>query len=190
MVILMNTIKNEYKQETIINKSRFITSVYKVNTVNDSIDIINNVKKEYKDATHICFAYKIDNIKRFNDDKEPSGTAGMPILNVIEQNDLNHILIVVVRYFGGIKLGSGGLIRAYSSCASDVIKNAEIIKEVNYIKIRIIFDYENVNNVNYILKDYQITYKKYDNNVIYEFIYDENNYPNEIDKYITKKEFL
>ena len=97
-----------------------------VDNIEDINNILNNIKNEYKDATHYCYAYIIDNTKRFNDDGEPGGTAGMPILNVIEQNNLNHVLIVVVRYFGGIKLGAGGLVRAYSKISYECIKQDKL----------------------------------------------------------------
>ena len=85
-------------------------------------NIIESLKKEHKKARHIPYAYKIDQIIKKSDDKEPSGTSGMPILNIIEKNNLNHVLIAVVRYFGGIKLGAGGLIRAYGNAAKEGIK--------------------------------------------------------------------
>lgn len=183
----MFTIKNNKKNEIIINKSRFITYVVKVDNIYDANKKIDELKKEYKDATHCCYAYIIDNVKRFNDDKEPKSTAGMPILNVLENKQLNHCLAVVIRYFGGIKLGVGGLIRAYSSSVSSTINDDDVIEmKKTYLK-RIEFDYSNVNNINYILKDYNIKYKEFDKNVIYEFEYDEDNYPNKIDNFIIKK---
>ena len=183
----MFTIKNDKKNEIIINKSRFITYVLKVDNIYDANKKIEELKKEYKDATHCCYAYIIDNDKRFNDDKEPKSTAGMPILNVLENKQLNHCLAVVIRYFGGIKLGAGGLIRAYSSSVSSAINDDDVIEmKKTYLK-RIEFDYSNVNNINYILKDYNIKYKEFDKNVIYEFEYDEDNYPTKIDNFIIKK---
>ena len=103
-----------------IKKSRFIGYYYEVDNVEDVQVILTSIKKDNKKARHFPYAYKIDNNIRKSDDKEPSGTAGNPILNIIEQKQLNHILIIIVRYFGGIKLGAGGLIRAYSSTANTV----------------------------------------------------------------------
>ena len=105
-----------------IKKSKFIAYYYEVDDASEVKDIINNLKKEHKKARHIPYAYKINQDMKKSDDKEPSGTSGMPILNIIQKNNLNHTLIAVVRYFGGIKLGAGGLIRAYSSSAKEVIK--------------------------------------------------------------------
>ena len=125
----MFTIKNDLNGELIVNKSRFITYVYKVNNVLEVNEKIDALKAKYKDATHYCYSYIIDNIKRFNDDKEPSHTAGMPILNVLESKNLNYVLAVVVRYFGGVKLGAGGLVRAYTKSASEVIKLVNLIEK-------------------------------------------------------------
>ncbi len=110
---------NTYTLE--IKKSKFIAYYYEVDTKNEVLEILEELKKEHKKARHIPYAYKIDNEIKKTDDKEPSGTSGMPILNIIEKNNLNHCLIAVVRYFGGIKLGAGGLIRAYSNTAKEVI---------------------------------------------------------------------
>ena len=155
------------EKEYIINKSKFITKIYKVTTEKQIVDILDNIKKEYKDSTHICYAYIIDNIKRFNDDGEPGGTAGMPILNVLENNELNYIFAVVIRYFGGIKLGAGGLVRAYSNSVSETLKNNIKNLEQN-IRIEILFDYSNSKKIDFLLKD--ISKDKYfGNNVRYEF---------------------
>lgn len=186
----MFTIEKNIKNEIVINKSRFITYLYKVNNIDEINDILNNLKKEYKDATHHCYSYIIGNVKRFNDDGEPSHTAGMPMLNVLENKNLNNVLAVVIRYFGGIKLGAGGLVRAYTNSVSEAVNISNIIPIINEYKVKIEFDYNNVNNINYILKDYKITYKEFDENIIYEFIYEENKYPTDIDKYILKKEEL
>ena len=115
-----------------IKKSKFIAYYYEVDTVNEIKEILETLKKEHKKAKHIPYAYKIDQEIKKSDDKEPSGTSGMPILNIIETNNLNHVLIAVVRYFGGIKLGAGGLIRAYSNSAKEVIKWFHSKKSVQF----------------------------------------------------------
>ena len=180
----MFTIKNDLNGELIVNKSRFITYVYKVNNVLEVNEKIDALKAKYKDATHYCYSYIIDNIKRFNDDKEPSHTAGMPILNVLESKNLNYVLAVVVRYFGGVKLGAGGLVRAYTNAISNTISNEYIIPIKKMLKKHITFDYSYINKINYILKENKITYKEFDKDVIYEFTYEEGNYPTELDNYI------
>ena len=140
----MKSIKSNTENEHIIKKSKFITKLYKVSNENDAIDILNETKKIYKDSTHICYGYIINNTKRFSDDFEPSGTAGLPILKVLENNELNNILCIVIRYFGGIKLGAGGLIRAYSNSVSEALNKTEIINLINGIKVEIIFTYESI----------------------------------------------
>ena len=108
--------------ELVIKKSKFISIMYEVNEVKQVNNILDSLKKEHKKARHIPYAYKIGiNVKK-SDDKEPSGTAGLPILNIIERNNLDNVLIVVIRYFGGIKLGAGGLLRAYSNAANLLTK--------------------------------------------------------------------
>ena len=106
-----------------IKKSKFIGLLYNVDNVLEVENILLQLKKEHKKANHICYAYKIVNgaeIVKFSDDKEPSGTAGKPILSVIEKKKMSNVLICVIRYFGGIKLGAGGLVRAYTKCASSL----------------------------------------------------------------------
>ncbi len=110
------------KYEYVIKKSKFIGYFYKIESIDEIEIILNNLKKENKKANHFPYAYICNtNIKK-SDDKEPSGTAGSPILNVLERNNFNSHIIIVVRYFGGIKLGVGPLLRSYSKCANEVIK--------------------------------------------------------------------
>ena len=146
-----------------------------VDNIEDINNILNNIKNEYKDATHYCYAYIIDNTKRFNDDGEPGGTAGMPILNVIEQNNLNHVLIVVVRYFGGIKLGAGGLVRAYSKISSGCIKQAKLaILEDGYL-VSIKLNYNNIKDVDNLLKNEKIIDKSFMEDITYKVLITKNN---------------
>lgn len=104
-------------------KSKFYGFMYTLENENEVRVILNNLKSEHKKARHICYAYKIGVIERKNEDKEPSNTAGLPILEVIKRNNLDNTLIVVVRYFGGTLLGRGLLTRTYSKCACLLIKN-------------------------------------------------------------------
>ena len=105
-----------------IKKSKFIGLYYEVNSVDEVNDILESLKKEHKKARHMPYAYKIGPIAKKTDDKEPSNTAGMPIYNAILRNDLDNCLIIVIRYFGGIKLGAGPLLRAYSTACNEAIK--------------------------------------------------------------------
>ena len=111
--------------ESKIKKSKFIAYYYEIDNIEEVVPILNKLKVEHKKCNHIPYAYRIDNICKKSDDKEPTNTAGSPIYNIIERNNLNNVLIVVVRYYGGIKLGTGGLTRAYSNIAKEAIKKVE-----------------------------------------------------------------
>lgn len=168
-----------------INKSKFYGFLIPINSIEEVDIILNDIKNEYKDATHYCYAYILDNTKRFNDDGEPGGTAGMPILNVLENNELNHVLAISVRYFGGIKLGAGGLVRAYTNSITTTLDNCTIIKLTKGLLISIEFDYNNIKQVDYLLKDYNIISKEYNNNITYKIEIPNNiDIKSILDKYI------
>lgn len=193
----MYTISNNSKYELIIKNSKFITLLYKINNEDIVKKILNNVKEIYPDATHYCYAYIIDNQKKSSDDGEPSKTAGLPILKVLENNQLNHILAIVVRYFGGIKLGANGLIRAYSKCTSNALKENTIKELIQGYNINITFHYQNLKKIDYLLKDIKINSKTFDNSITYNLdipttflnIIINNNIPYQIikDIYIEKQ---
>lgn len=163
----MHTIKNNTHNEIIIKNSRFICYLYKIKNINDINTILNELKNEHKDATHHCYAYIIDNIKKSSDDGEPGGTAGIPILKVLENNNLNNILAVVIRYFGGIKLGAGGLVRAYTKSVTNTISNDNIVNLIKGYNIEIEFNYNQVKEIDYLLKDININNKIFDTNIKY-----------------------
>lgn len=180
----MKTVKENIENEIIINKSRFITLLIKINNLDEIEKNLKEIKKKYKDATHYCYAYIIGNKEKCSDNGEPSGTAGIPILNVLKQNDLTNILCVVIRYFGGIKLGAGGLIRAYSTSASEAVNKTNIVNLIKGYKIVIEFNYDNIKQINYLLKDIQIK-KEYGNTITYTFNIKEdslNKIENELSK--------
>jgi len=125
------TIARDIRAEQVISKSRFICSLKKVKTEEEAQDFIRSVKKEFWDATHNCSAYIIDEQhQRSNDDGEPSGTAGIPMLGVLRRQGLQQVAAVVTRYFGGIKLGAGGLVRAYAGSVSQAVEEAGIARKV------------------------------------------------------------
>ena len=163
----MFTITNDIINEIIIKNSRFICIIHKIYDVNNINDYLNNIKSEYKDATHYCYAYIIDDKKKFSDDGEPSGTAGNPMLQVLDKNNLNYVLCVVIRYFGGIKLGAGGLVRAYTKSIAQCLEFANIKKLTYGYNIDITFNYECVNNVNCLLKDSNILNKNFSDKITY-----------------------
>lgn len=180
----MKSIQKEITNEIIINKSKFITILTNINDIDEVKEKLEEIKKTYKDATHYCYAYIINYHEKCSDNGEPSGTAGMPILNVLKQNNLTNILCVVIRYFGGIKLGAGGLIRAYSTSTSEALNKATIINLENGYNITIEFSYNNLKQIDYLLKDIDIK-KNYQTNIIYNFNITETNFnqiKNELDK--------
>ena len=160
----MKIIIEEKENKIIIEKSKFIGIIKKVFKQEDIINYLNKIKEEYPDATHICYAYILDNNKRFNDDNEPLNTAGKPILDVLEKNNLNYILAIVVRYFGGIKLGSNGLIRAYSNTINELLKDNTKEIEYGYL-IKIIDSYNKSNELDYLLKTSKVIEKKYQDKI-------------------------
>ena len=166
---MMNSIEKKIITLTEINKSKFYSLLFPLNNISEVDKILVNIKNEYKNATHYCYAYIFEQTKRFNDDGEPNGTAGMPILNVLENNNLDHVLAVVVRYFGGIKLGAGGLVRAYTNSVCDSLNKASIVELINGFKIEIEFKYEKLKQIDFLLKDEHIVEKKFNNTIIYIF---------------------
>lgn len=149
--------------EVIIEKSTFIGYAKPIKTEEEAVEFINEIKKKHKDATHNVWAYTVGktmNIQRYSDDGEPQGTAGIPTLEVIKKEDLRDVAVVVTRYFGGVKLGAGGLVRAYTKGAKIGIEAAKVIEKVMYQEVRIKIDYNQLGkvqneimNMNYFVKD-------------------------------------
>ena len=137
------TIEHRYEEEYIINKSRFIGYACPVTTQEEAVEFINEIRKKHSDATHNVYAYQIrtPEYSRYSDDCEPQGTAGMPVLDVIKKSGLTDICIVVTRYFGGILLGAGGLVRAYSHSASIAAQGANIIRMSPCSVLKVVCDY-------------------------------------------------
>lgn len=163
------TVAKPAKSLYVVKKSKFISTVEPVNSVLQAEEFINKMKKKYWDATHNVYAYNIgldDNIQKCSDDGEPSGTAGKPVLDIIKSRDIKNVLVVVTRYFGGIKLGANGLIRAYSESAKIGLNNAQIIEKVKCNKYKVTVDYEilgklewELNQKKLIIKDIEYTDK-------------------------------
>lgn len=165
----MKTIKNNLSNEIIIKNSRFICLLIKINNI-DISDILNNIKLSYPKATHYCYGFIYNNYKKSSDDGEPTGTAGNPILFVLEKNNLNNILCVVVRYFGGIKLGAGGLLRAYTKSVSECLKEIEFVELIEGYKIELEFKYNEEKQINYILDKSTIIKKEYNKTINYQVL--------------------
>ena len=140
--------------------SKFLSFAFPVSSVEEAMHLIDGKRKEYHDARHVCYAYMLgkDRINfRTNDDGEPSGTAGKPILGQINSKQLTDILIVVVRYFGGVLLGTGGLILAYKNAAMEALAVAKIEQRVVERTYTVMFDYAAMNEVMRVIKDNQLT---------------------------------
>ncbi len=138
------------------NGSRFIAQAYPVGSEEQVKDIVDRIKKEYHDARHHCYAYRIGldgSVWRANDDGEPSGSAGRPILGQIDSAGLSDVLVVVIRYFGGIKLGIPGLIRAYKTSTADALANATVVEKVAGNDYKVTFPYLSMNSVMKVAKD-------------------------------------
>lgn len=150
------TIANEVKAIYTEKRSKFIAYAIPISSIEDVKPEIERFRKEYYDARHVCWAYMLGADRkdfRANDDGEPSGTAGKPILGQINSHELTNILIVVIRYFGGIKLGTSGLIVAYKEAASMAIAEAEIVEKTVDMQVSFIFEYPFMNDVMKIVKD-------------------------------------
>ena len=156
----MLTILESVVNELVINKSSFMTYLYPVTTVEDAKLYISQVKETHQNATHHVVCYIIGKTGEngtANDDGEPSGTAGLPALNVFRNNNITNFVCIIVRYFGGIKLGAGGLVRAYSKSASEALKKATIIPIIEYDHLELTFNYAYLDIIENRLKNYPIT---------------------------------
>ncbi len=168
------------RDEIIINKSRFIGTACPVETEEEALDFIDKIKKEFKDATHNVYAYVIgenSNIQRFSDDGEPSGTAGMPVLNVIMQENLKNVAVVVTRYFGGVLLGAGGLVRAYTKGCKIALESGIIVDKVMFYDVSFKIDYTLLGKMeNELLKNnFIVTDKVYEDQVLFKLIVEKEN---------------
>ncbi len=176
------TIDGEVTSEIIEKKSRFIANVYNIESKQEAEEKIKQLKKKYYDAKHNCFAFRVlENnrvVEKSSDDGEPSGTAGMPILNVINKKNLNNILIVVTRYFGGILLGTGGLTRAYSGAASNAIENANIVKQEPGMKVAVEISYSDNEKFKFYCEKNNINIHKveYNEDILYIIELNEKEY--------------
>jgi uncharacterized YigZ family protein len=173
--------------EVEIERSRFIGYAKPVKSEEEAIEFVNEIKKKHKDATHNVWAYTVGenmNIQRYSDDGEPQGTAGIPSLEVIKKEDLRDVVVVVTRYFGGVKLGAGGLVRAYTKGAKIGLEAGKIIDKVLYQEVKIGLDYtllgrvqNEIMNLGFYIKD--IVYEDNVNILVYSKLED-------VDRFTTK----
>ena len=166
------TIKEQVTSELVEKKSKFIANMYYIETKEEAEQIIKDLKKKYFDARHNCSSYRVfENesvIEKANDDGEPSGTAGAPMLNILKKNNLCNVLVVVTRYFGGVLLGTGGLVRAYSDVTLEAIEKAEKMQICVGKEFEVSIDYSNLESLKYYCKknDINIVKIEYLNQII------------------------
>ncbi len=178
----MNTFKNTNSYELTIKKSKFIALTYKVTNPEEIVIILNDLKAKYKDSTHICYAYIINSSIKFFDDNEPAGTAGNQILKILEKNNLNYSLGVVIRYFGGIKLGLGNLSRTYFKVFNESIKNCVLEKIVNEVTLVLETDIINLKLLNNLVSKTNIINKTFADKVTYTITIEKINLQEFLDK--------
>lgn len=176
------TIEKENSAEIVEKKSRFIANIYNVESKEEAEEKIKQIKKKYYDAKHHCFAFSIieENgiTQKSSDDGEPSGTAGAPILNIIKSNNLQNVVIIVTRYFGGILLGTGGLTRAYSEAAGKVVEQSELIQKEPGMEVELEIDYNDNEKFKYYCQKNNINIIKieYTENILYKIELNEKEY--------------
>ncbi|MBR5954503.1 MAG: YigZ family protein [Methanobrevibacter sp.] len=168
----MKTIAKAVESEINVKKSQFICHLFPTKTKKESKEIILKVNEQYSDATHNCTAYIVSDGEGFDDDGEPGGTAGKPMINVLRKNDLHNVTAVVTRYFGGIKLGAGGLVRAYSKSVLEAINEAEIMEVELYDVYTLVFEYCDIKLADSEVRNnnLEVTNKEYSDKVSYDVV--------------------
>lgn len=187
------TIKENIKTEITVKKSKFICNLIKVKSTEEAENAIKEIKKKFHDARHNCVAYRVFDgrqiVEKSSDDGEPSGTAGAPMLNVLQKNNLCNVATIVTRYFGGILLGTGGLVKAYSDVTLNAISKAEKIEICNGIEMEAVLEYNNLETFKYYCKKNDIYIKEcsYEEKIICRIELEEKNKDKLIDDFNTKK---
>ena len=176
-------IKEECTNTIVIEKSRFITYLEYCENEEQYKEYLKTIKKKHYDATHVCSAFLGKSTRRSSDDGEPSGTAGVPMLSCLDKHGMENTAAFVVRYFGGIKLGAGGLIRAYSSSVSEAIKQADLVEDRMFNQYTITLNYETANRINYVLnKECEEVETEYSENVKDTFLTNDEKVLNRIEE--------
>jgi len=196
----MKTIKKAVQSEINVKKSQFICSLVPTRTKKESKELIQKLNQQYSDATHNCTAYIVSDGEGFDDDGEPGGTAGKPMINVLRKNELHNVTAVVTRYFGGIKLGAGGLVRAYSKSVMEAIGEAEILEIEEYEVYTITFEYSEIKMADTEVRNnnLEVIDKDYSNKVSYDIVSKEGReilkifkkYSGKIETNFKNKQFL
>lgn len=174
------TIKKLHNITFTERRSEFISYICPVHTNDEAVQFINEIKAMHRKATHNVYAYILrdNNITRYSDDGEPQGTAGVPVLDILQKNGLTDVCCVVTRYFGGILLGGGGLVRAYSTAAKMAVEDAEIMDMCECYRITITMDYNLYSKVAYFLPQYEVKElsSKFEDNISLELLVKEEHY--------------
>ncbi len=172
----MKTIKKAIQSEINIKKSQFICTLVPTSSKAESKAVIQKLNEQYNDATHNCTAYIVNDGEGFDDDGEPGGTAGKPMINVLRKNELHNVTAVVTRYFGGIKLGAGGLVRAYSKSVMEAIGEAEILEIEEYDVYEIVFEYSEIKIADSEVRNHnlEVIDKQYSDKVSYDVVSKDN----------------
>jgi len=174
------TILNDETAEIVEKKSKFIANLIHVESIEEAENKIKEIKKKYHDARHNCVAYRVSEdgqiVEKSNDDGEPSGTAGGPMLNILQKNNLCNLVVIVTRYFGGILLGTGGLVRAYSEATQQAIEKSTPIMKVQGVEMEVGLDYSNLEIFKYYCKNNEINIKdtNYYENIILKVEMEKN----------------
>lgn len=175
------TIKEDSYDEFVEKKSTFITHLVRVTNEEEAREFIQKMKKKHYDATHVCSCYVVgDNneITRANDDGEPSGTAGAPMLDVLVKNEIKNVCATVIRYFGGTKLGTGGLVRAYGGGVINALKNATLVERKDALEIRLELEYNLNGKIEYEIEktNFIVNNLEYTDKIIYTIYVMEEDY--------------
>ena len=187
------TIEESVKTEIVEKKSKFIANLFYIENVDEAEKIIKETRKKYFDARHNCIAYRVIDkeqlIEKSSDDGEPSGTAGAPMLNILQKNNLVNVLIIVTRYFGGILLGTGGLVRAYSNSLLEAVGKSKKVKKCLGEQLEIILEYNEFENFKYYCKNNNINIVKieYKENIICKIELEEEEKEKMLRNFETKK---
>lgn len=186
------TVKEKVTNLIIVEKSKFYGVIFQINSKEEFINELENIKKEYPKATHYCYAYLLENEVKCSDNGEPSGTAGKPILKILEANNLKNAALVVIRYFGGTLLGAGRLTRTYSEAAQEAFKKAILLKIVPKKKVRVNLDIDIYNDfLAYLNKMHYITLKTlFNDKIIIDFVADQNFESKSLDFFLKKVEVI
>ena len=185
---MFKTIAYDVESEIVEKKSRFITNIYYVESEQEAEQRIKEIRKKYFDAKHHCFAYNIYDenqiVSRFSDDGEPSGTAGSPMLNILTSANIKNVVVIVTRYFGGILLGTGGLLRAYTGGLQDAISQAQIVNKDYGLIANFVVPYSDFEKLKYYFKNESINIinEEYEQDVKVHFEITEEKYNHIIDK--------